>query len=62
MRIAPEIILSSIQMGNWSIRDVKAWILDIPERPGLGLLGLNYLRHFHMELNSDKGVLLMKPR
>ena len=29
---------------------------------GLGLLGLNYLRRFRMDLNTDDGLLMLTPR
>jgi clan AA aspartic protease (TIGR02281 family) len=62
VRIAPEVVLSSVEMGGWTVDNVEAWVLDIPEQPGLGLLGLSYLRRFHVELDDKNGVLLLKPR
>ena len=54
--------LSSIELGDWIVYDVAALVLDIPEKPGLGLLGLNYLNRFWVEINQEKGVLSLKPR
>jgi clan AA aspartic protease (TIGR02281 family) len=60
--VAPEVVLSSIEIEGWVTHDVKALVFDIPNQSGLGLLGLNYLNRFSMELNSEEGVLLLKPR
>ncbi len=60
--IAPEVVLSSIELEDWVTHHVKAVVLDLPAQPGRGLLGLNYLRRFRMELNDKDGVLLLEPR
>ena len=62
VRVAREVRLNSIELGGWVVRNVAALVVDIPEKPSLGLLGLNYLDQFQMELNNEKGVLLLRPR
>jgi clan AA aspartic protease (TIGR02281 family) len=62
LRDAREVILPSIELGGWLVYDVEALVLDIPEKPEWGLLGLNYLNRFRMNLNSDKGILELEPR
>ena len=62
VRYAPEVMLYSITIGGWEINDVKALVLDIPGQPDLGLLGLNYLQNFRMDMNTEAGVLLLEPR
>jgi clan AA aspartic protease (TIGR02281 family) len=62
VRFAPEILLPQIEIGGWVVHDVRALVLELPERPGWGLLGLNYLQHFDAELQSEKGLLLLAPR
>jgi hypothetical protein len=37
-------------------------VLDIPNQPDWGLLGLNYLERFRMDMNTEEGVLLLEPR
>ncbi len=59
---AAAVVLDSIEIGGWTEYDVKAFVVDIPERPGLGLLGLNYLGRFSMDLKTDQGTLLLTPR
>jgi len=59
---APEVTLESIQIGPWIEHDVKAFIVDLPDQYGTGLLGLNYLNRFRMEVNSKTGTLTLTPR
>jgi len=59
---APVVVLSSIELQGWVVSDVRALVIDIPEHPGLGLLGLNFLNHFRMDLKPDQGVLLLDPQ
>ena len=62
VRVAREVRINSIELGGWVVRNVQALVVDIPDKPSLGLLGLNYLDQFRMELNNEKGVLLLRPR
>ena len=62
IKYAPEVTLYSITIGGWEVNDVRALVLDIPGQPDLGLLGLNYLENFQMDMNQDQGVLLLEPR
>ena len=60
--LAPEVVLDSIILEGYETYNVKALVMDIPNQPGLGLLGLNYLRRFRMDLNTDDGLLMLAPR
>jgi len=57
-----EVIIDRIEIDGWVEYDITAYILDIPDRPGLGLLGLNYLSRFQMDLRTEEGTLLLTPR
>lgn len=59
---AAAVIIDSIEIDGWIEYDVRAFVVDIPNRPGLGLLGLNYLGRFRMDLKTDQGTLLLTPR
>jgi clan AA aspartic protease (TIGR02281 family) len=59
---AEAVVLPSIELGGWQLDNVEALVLDLPNQPDMGLLGLNYLRRFHMDLNSERGVLTLAPR
>ncbi len=59
---ASEVIIDRIEIDGWVEYDIRAYVLDMPGQPGLGLLGLNYLGRFRMDLNADEGTLLLTPR
>jgi clan AA aspartic protease (TIGR02281 family) len=62
VQYAPEVTLSSITVEGWEVNDIKALVLDIPNQSDLGLLGLNYLELFRMDMNTEEGILLLEPR
>jgi clan AA aspartic protease (TIGR02281 family) len=62
VKYAPEVTLSSITVEGWEVADLKALVLDLPNQSGWGLLGMNYLRRFRMDINTENGVLLLEPR
>jgi predicted aspartyl protease len=55
------VTLFSITIGGWEVTDIKALVLDIPNQPDLGLLGLNYLQRFRMDMSTERGTLLLEP-
>ena len=59
---AYEVVLRSIEIGGWEINDISVLVLDLPGQEQLGLLGLNFLRHFRMDLRTDEGLLLLEPK
>lgn len=61
-RIAPEITLGRVDVQGAQVTNLTAIALDLPGQEGLGLIGLNFLRHFHVDLNTDEGVLVLEPK
>jgi clan AA aspartic protease (TIGR02281 family) len=59
---APEVVLPSILLDGWEVYDVQALVLDLPGQPDMGLLGMNYLKRFRMDLNNRDGILILEPR
>ena len=59
---APEVVLDSVTLEGFEVNNVKALVMDLPNQPNVGLLGLNYLRRFRMDLNTDEGLLMLAPR
>jgi clan AA aspartic protease (TIGR02281 family) len=59
---AHEVIIGTLEIDGWVEYDVSAYVLDLPGRPGLGLLGLNYLNRFRMDLKPEEGTLMLTPR
>jgi clan AA aspartic protease (TIGR02281 family) len=62
VQYASEVNISSITIEGWEVDNVKALVLDIPNQPDWGLLGLNYLERFRMDMNTEEGILLLEPR
>jgi predicted aspartyl protease len=56
------VILGSIIVEGFETHNVRALVLDLPNQPDTGLLGMNYLRRFRMDLNTDEGTLLLAPK
>jgi clan AA aspartic protease (TIGR02281 family) len=61
LKEAWEVNLSSIELGGWVVYNLKALVMDIPHYSQTGLLGLNFLEKFRMNLNTEKGILLLEP-
>jgi len=59
---AVEVTLPIIEIDGWVVKDIKALVVDLPGQPGIGLLGMNYLRNFRMDLNTEAGLLTLAPR
>ncbi len=54
--------LEEIELEGWVLSGLEAMVLDIPGQDDLGLLGLNFLNYFVVNLDSDEGVLLLEPK
>jgi len=56
--------VESIQAGTAQVHDVEVAIHDLPEgQKGIdGLLGMSFLHHFLVTLDTNQGVLHLKPR
>lgn len=59
---AQEVLIETLEIEGWEEHNVSALILDIPDQPGVGLLGLNYLSRFKMDLNNNEGKLTLRPK
>ena len=62
VKYAPEVNLTSVTIDGWEVNGVSALVLDLPSQPGWGLLGLNYLHRFRLDINAETGVMLLEPR
>jgi predicted aspartyl protease len=56
------VVLESITLEGFETVNVRALVLDIPNQPDMGLLGLNYLRRFKMDLSTEEGLLALTPK
>ncbi len=59
---ATRVMIDTLEIDGWVEHDIPALVMDIPGQPGMGLLGLNYLKRFKMNLNNEQGSLLLTPR
>ncbi len=60
--LANAVTLASMELQGWVVTDVKALVIDLPDRPGLGLLGLNFLSNFRFNLQADEGIFTLEPK
>jgi clan AA aspartic protease (TIGR02281 family) len=60
---APVTNLDSITVGGMEIRDLPAAVHDaVPDPQVAGLLGLNFLANFRMDIDTQKGVLHLEKK
>lgn len=60
--MAPVVTLAGITVGGWTVPDVEATVLDLPGHEDLGLLGLNFLGSFRLDLDRERGILTLDPK
>ncbi len=58
---APVITLESIEVGGMQVRGLTASVHDISPEVS-GLLGLNFLSHFRMDIDSKSGLLHLEKK
>ncbi|MGH7829824.1 MAG: TIGR02281 family clan AA aspartic protease [Candidatus Binatia bacterium] len=60
---APLVTLDSVELGGMRIRDLTAAVHDISPDPGsVGLLGLNFLNNFRMDIDMQGQVLVLEKK
>jgi clan AA aspartic protease (TIGR02281 family) len=60
---APLVSLESISVGGMEIRNLTAAVHDVLADPRIaGLLGLNFLSNFRMDIDTQKGVLHLEKK
>jgi predicted aspartyl protease len=60
---APLVTLDSIEVGGMQIKDLTAAVYDaFPESNVSGLLGLNFLSQFRMDIDSKNGLLHLEKK
>lgn len=60
---APLVTLESIDIGGMQVKDLTAAVHDVfPDPSVTGLLGLNFLGNFRMEIDTDKGFLVLEKK
>jgi aspartyl protease family protein len=60
---APLTNLESVTVGGMEIKNLTAAIHDaVPSAQVAGLLGLNFLSNFRMDIDTDKGILHLEKK
>jgi clan AA aspartic protease (TIGR02281 family) len=60
-RRARQVMLASIDVEGWVENNVEALVLEDSDEDDMALLGLNYLKRFHMEINNEEGMITLSP-
>lgn len=63
--VVPVVTLNSVSIGSLEVGPLDVLILKLPNGPGqkaMGLLGMNYLKNFHVLLDKDRKELRISPR
>jgi clan AA aspartic protease (TIGR02281 family) len=60
---APLTSLDSVSLGGMEIKNLTTAIHDaVPSAQGAGLLGLNFLSNFRLDIDTDKGILHLEKK
>jgi clan AA aspartic protease (TIGR02281 family) len=58
---APLVAIDSIEVGGLQVRNLTAAVYDVFTDPSVsGLLGLNYLTHFRMDIDTQASILVLE--
>jgi clan AA aspartic protease (TIGR02281 family) len=58
---APLVVLDSIEVGGMKMEELTAVVHDFSRDPSVpGILGLNFLSHFRLEIDAQKGLLVLR--
>ncbi|MBN1418634.1 MAG: aspartyl protease family protein [Planctomycetes bacterium] len=60
IREAPTIRLGAIDLGGLVVQDLDVVVMEFPGAKDIGLLGLDFLKHFRMTLDKDQGELRLE--
>ncbi len=60
--MAPVVELPAINLDGAVVSGIQATVLDLPGQPGVGLLGLDFLSNFRLDIDIERGWLLLEPR
>jgi aspartyl protease family protein len=60
--LAPVVNLPLVNLEGATVSGIQATVLDLPGQPGVGLLGLDFLGRFRLDIDVERGWLLLEPR
>ncbi|NRA75013.1 MAG: hypothetical protein HRU16_03655, partial [Planctomycetes bacterium] len=59
---APTVALPRVDLEGAVVDGMMATVLDLPGQPDTGLLGMDFLGKFRIDLDVERGWLLLEPR
>ena len=62
VQVAYEVTLESIQLDQFRVDNITAYVMDMPLLPEVGLLGLNFFDSFSAEIDRKNGLLRLRKR
>lgn len=58
--LVPKVVLKSLSLADAKVDNIEALCYTIPEEYGIdGVIGLNFLRHFNISLDFERGMLTL---
>lgn len=58
----PLVVLDSIEVGGMQVKNITVTVHDSPFLGSPGLLGIDFLKHFRVEVDFKEGFLLLEKR
>src|SRR5713226_9239524 len=58
----PLVVLDSVEVGGMRVKNITVAVYDSPFLGRPGVLGLNFLKNFRVEVNFNEGFLLLEKR
>ena len=58
----PLVVLESIEVGGMQVKKITVAVYDLPHLDRPGILGLDFLKHFRVEVDFKEGFLLLEKR
>jgi predicted aspartyl protease len=60
--LAYEVVLKSIELKGFEVRNIPVLVVDMPGASDVGLLGNDFLKNFDIEIDNQNGILKLRPR
>jgi len=60
--VAYEVTLDSIELVGQRVYGLKAYVLDLPSLPEWGLLGIDFLKNFQVDIDNKRGILKLRKK
>lgn len=60
--LAYEVILKSIELRDFEVKNIPVLVVDMPNADDMGLLGNDFLKNFDIEIDNRNGILKLRPR